>query len=344
MSPRPDIDALLPDDATRRARRDALVAGLRPAPVLDGGARDPLLTRRRLVRAGAVGGGALAVGLVGTTVLPGLGGSPVDVLGQARAAVAPQTGGILHTVVRFRATPSAGPVRLTSGPIGAAEDEQTFGTPTGRTEQWSAEDPYRRHLVRFIDVEGRAAPVRAESSYAADGTYRERPFWQQDVVRTGRLDRRTRASTDRLRRRLSSPTSLLGIDGATDPVAVLRSLLASSALRPAGTTEIGGREVRRLVGRDAAWNGPLRSPATATRVEVLVDADDFTPVRITTTWRLPARPGDQDPAARRPSTVRTTLTFERYERLPLNADTAGLLQVDTTGRRIVRTDDPGILF
>jgi hypothetical protein len=94
----------------------------------------------------------------------------------------------------------------------------------------------------------------------------------------------------------------------SDPVAVLRSRLDSGNLRDAGTAEVDGRSVRRLVQGGFEYD---------------VDAETFEPVRVRqfSNW-VGADP--QSP----PERMATDTDFEVFETLPLNSETEGLLKVD----------------
>ena len=90
-----------------------------------------------------------------------------------------------------------------------------------------------------------------------------------------------------------------------DPIPVIRKLLASGELKHAGSAELNGRKVERLVGTVPPMDG---SPAV--QVEYLVDAKTYAPVRLATKSLQQRLPG---------------CDFKTYEELPLNAETERLL-------------------
>jgi hypothetical protein len=102
-------------------------------------------------------------------------------------------------------------------------------------------------------------------------------------------------------------TSALPGPLGSDPVAVIRSRLESGNLRDAGTAEIDGRTVRRLVSGGFEYD---------------VDAETFEPVRVreSTNW--------VGADAQNPSEIATDTDFEVYETLPLNSETESLLKID----------------
>ena len=103
-----------------------------------------------------------------------------------------------------------------------------------------------------------------------------------------------------------SPTGL-----GSDPVAGIRQSLDSGSVRDAGTTEVDGRPVRRLV---STKGSPF---------EYDVDAETFEPVRIRefSTWL-------GVPKSQKPPKLAQDVTFEVFETLPLNSDTEQLLEID----------------
>ncbi|MBE2320889.1 hypothetical protein DVA67_033335 [Solirubrobacter sp. CPCC 204708] len=233
----------------------------------------PRRPRRRLLLVLALVMTVLAAIVVGLE----LRGPDVDVVAEARAALG-GTDAIVHVVARDERF----------NPDGTLVDRS--GTTS---EIWSARDPLRLRI--------REANV--ESAYA-DGVITTRA---DGKVQTTRLDDAARRAIEDM----DSSTSLT--QPGRDPLAVVRRLLDEGALRPDGTAEVGGREVRRLVGSRPAPDamGP------AVQVEYLVDADSYAPVRLSTRATLE----DGRPAGAR------TLTFLEYQRLPLTRANEPLLAI-----------------
>jgi hypothetical protein len=198
--------------------------------------------RRRLAwTVGAASAAAIAITIV-LLALPSGGTTRLDVLAEARAALAPVDGAITHLVYVSR-------------------PERGTAIPAVRTEQWSAAKPER---WRYTWVQSRNVVrnggKRIEVSYA-HGT--EMEYYP---------------ASNRLRvikglRGQNRPTIYpLG----ADPVATLRGMLDHGRLRDAGTATVGGREVRRLVGTRTRAFGKTR---VTTTLEYDVDPATFAPVR-----------------------------------------------------------------
>lgn len=314
-----DLDPLLPSDDERRSRRDALVAEVTRASEPARRRRSVRSTCRRIVPVALASALAVAVGWGGTSAVVGTSVPTVDVVAAARAATAPNRNEILHVVMRLErprsdARPATAPRRANGRPI------PTF---TGRIERWSATEPLRDRTVWFVTLPDRNAVDRAESAYA-DGVRRDRESWRRGV-RVTRLDATERAGYERDRLR-ADRSWLQNVTFSVDPVAGIRSLLAEDRLRDGGTTTVAGRDVRRLVGEVPA-EAEGGSPRGTIAYEYLVDADTFAPVRVTTTRTLPARPSAADTSLDAPRTVTYHWTFERFERLPMNAENERLLTV-----------------
>jgi hypothetical protein len=110
----------------------------------------------------------------------------------------------------------------------------------------------------------------------------------------------------------SSPAP--GIDPFGDPGAQLRALQEQGRLRAAGATEVDGRPAYRLV------SGPVMrpdAPPQEERVEFLVDVDTYLP--------LAQRYSIGTDTERE---MGFSTRYLVYERLPLNAETSGLLALD----------------
>jgi hypothetical protein len=306
------------------------------------GSRDHGATRRAFVRGGLALTGAAAVGLVAADVLPGLGGSPVDVVASARAAAAP-TGGILHTRVRYEhgsgismanvGRTDLSPNRGKTNPA----DVEVMGQLTGDTETWSAESPVRERQVMFVDLVNSDGIGRSETSQGPH-KWRMHDSWD-DFVLVRPVGARENAKWLRSRRR--DARNLYGFHADGDPVAAVRGLLDSGRLRSAGSTNLDGRPVARLVGRAPSFVDSGGTTIQPVDYEYLVDAETFVPVRVTSIRVLPADPQAEEPAARRVRRNVMRWTFERFERLPLTPANERLLTVDATGLRVVEPDAKG---
>lgn len=315
-----DLDPLLPSDAVRRARRDALLAEIsRPAPVRRTCPRIHVGCRRA-VPATLAAVAVLAGSLGGTPAIVGSGGVPsIDVIGAARAAATPSRGEILHVRMRMHLRPPpsgrlARPRRASGAPV---------PTITGRIESWRAAHPVRTRTAWFVRLPDRPGIERLEASYAA-GVRRERESWRRGV-RVTRLGAAERAGYEEewARERRSW---LQRVTASGDPVAVVRALLDGRHLRDGGQTTFEGRPVRRLVGAEPAGaeSGAQDGP---TAYEYLVDATTFAPVRVTASRTLSAQPKSRHRELRRPRRVVDRWTFETFERLPLTAANERLLRV-----------------
>lgn len=211
----------------------------------------------------------------------------LDVIAEARAALQPQAGQLTHLVVRQRIAPTPG----RRGSVTA---------PPITSEQWSATGPVRWRITYINPSNVRPHPGdRVESAYA-DGV-------EEDY--------------DRRRNRLRRVTGL-GVHSApaayplgTDPVATLRSMLAQGKLRDAGTTKIGDRDVRRFLGSRTRRFGDVVARGS---VEYFVDPQTFAPVRARFQPPLPQPVNER---------LFVVLDFQTFERLPLTAESAELLEI-----------------
>jgi len=228
--------------------------------------------RRRLTLGGLATTAALATVLVLLGIGTG-GGRSLDVLAQARAALAPPRE-VVHIVV-------------TSSLVGRHSRPLT-------TEQWSATDPPRWRIA--VD------DGRQEMAYA-HGVQRVyfRPRNALSIYR-GYSDK-------------GVPSKAPGMFG-NDPVAGLREMLAAGKLRDAGEISVSGRTVRRLVGEMR-----IRGSDFVQRISYDVDAKTFAPLGGTLVFLLAHG-------------HRVTMRFhvDRYERLPLTAENAKLLTIQTNGQ------------
>jgi len=274
-----DYDRYLDDFGARVSR----AAAPPPSP-----SRPP---RRRLAL--GLGGTAVATAAVVATVLAvggGAAGDRLDVVAEARAALAPE-GKIVHMVLRT--------------------DVQLDGLDRGAdatSEIWSAEDRPRWRLRQTLpDIrEGRIA--------AAVGSVQELSYGDG-------VQRIYTAKSDELREQdgltddspVATPPSFLQA-GSNDPAAGLRRRLERGELRDTGEIESGGRTVRRLV---------ASSDSGRTRQEFVYDVDPetFAPVGGSVTTTSDETSG---------TTFVFSFRVERYETLPDTPENAGLLRITTT--------------
>jgi hypothetical protein len=168
------------------------------------------------------------------------------------------------------------------------------------SEIWSASDPLRFHVR-----EATRHHSTWDSAYV-DGVVTTRDS-KDGKIRSTRLDEAGRRATEDM----DNDTGLT--QPGRDPIPVIRRLLADGELEHAGSSELDGRKVERLVGSTPAGDdGTPRED-----VEYLVDAETYAPVRLATKGTLK----DGRPAGS------FKLTFKRYERLPLTAENEKLLVV-----------------
>jgi hypothetical protein len=124
---------------------------------------------------------------------------------------------------------------------------------------------------------------------------------------------------------IPSSTSLLFGNASRGPIATIRAMLRRGELRDDGFASVDGQTVRHLVGKRPAFPGRSR-PQLAVRY--YVDADSYTPVA--------ARIG-RPPTARQSGSkahtlgVYTRIRFTSFERLPLTAANARLLEIHPSG-------------
>jgi hypothetical protein len=255
--------------------------------------------------------GAAGVGLL---LLGGADSGQLDVVAQARAALAPSNE-IVHLVTTTHLGTAGGPEPRTGAPA--------------VTEQWSAAAPPRWRVAIYIPTPTRTPggkPVRnldglvtghVQVSYA-NGT--EAQYFQQ--VNTLQI---TTGLSDQGQRR--SPDGPFGVE----PVAQIRSMIEAGQLHDAGNGSIDGRAIRRLVGEaphGARWTRGATSRPPAP-IEYDVDASSYAPVRITI----------DESRTREPVGVKTpveVIDVDTYELIPLNSTTASLLTIKPAGKPTVR--------
>lgn len=262
---------------------------------------DDARRNRRWAGAGTV---TIACILAGVLVLGAGEGSRIDLVAQARAALAP-TGQIVHLVTTTHIE--------TKGRPGSGA--------TSTSEQWSASDPPRWRVAFDIptptttpggkpvgDLDGLlTGPMQISYGRGTEEFYAQRPNTLE--VTSGLREDRSHAA----------PHGPLGVE----PVATVRSLLAAGKLHDAGRSTVDGRAVRRLVGEESRGSNPPWS------IEYDVDPHTGAPVRV----RIEA------PRAAQPAGIGTpviVLDVDSYQRLPLNSSTVALLKIQTTGHPAVQ--------
>ncbi|WP_445152524.1 hypothetical protein [Baekduia sp. Peel2402] len=251
-------------------------------------------TKRRFPRIALLATTATATALAITLVallLPG--GSTthrLDVVAEARAALAPHPDELTHLVVRQRIT----------GDASLAGIQTEFAS-----EQWSATKPVRWRTTYNMPSNSTIHPGRRIEVAYARGV-------EQEYYPGINHVRRSRGIKDH-----PAPAAYpLG----TDPIATMRAMLAAGTLHDSGTAKVGDREVRRLVGtRTRSFSGAKeRKPTKVVNdVQYYVDPDTFAPIR--------ARIGMPYPKGAAPLYV--VLDFDAFERIPLNAESEKLLEV-----------------
>lgn len=256
------------------------------------------LRRRALVPA--------IVALLAVATVVGLGQrSSPDVVAEARAALG-NSGEIIHVVSRMSYT-STGVPEL-APPILRDEEGRPLGRMSDRSERWTALDPLRERTRYTIVPEGGGEPHTTDITYG-DGVMQVSHSWM-DKLQTDNLSEEKYESV----RGELSPTQ----PGA-DPVAGVRELLADGRLKTAGEEQLDGRRVLRLVG-EQAQRVPGTEKFPAIKVEYLVDAGTFEPVRITYDDVIV----DRDKVV---GSLRRVVEFDLFERLPMTSANEALLRI-----------------
>jgi hypothetical protein len=297
--------------ATTHSRRWLPVRGA-ALPTRAAAAR-PAVRKRRVVTAGA----GLAIAGTAAALVIGIGGRDLDVVGEARAAVAPGPY-ILH--IRTEAT----------WPEPRSAGETTIA------DRWTATNPTRWRLATRItdDQLRRGGPsdlrpgddTIQETAYAGGAQSHYDSSTKTMTVVTG-FDPHGVAS------RVPAGFELAG--ATADPLEAIRGMLARGDVRDAGTATVDGRAVRRLRGTI-----PATKEHPAWPVEADVDASTFAPVRLryTEILRLPKglvhRKGS---AAELATHLKIDLHFTAYERLPITRANERLLQIQPAPGATVTT-------
>jgi hypothetical protein len=256
--------------------------------------------RRRRRRRAAIGGLVPAAIVAGALIVTGSGGGGrLDVVAQARAALAP-VGRIVHLITTSHLEMRGGSHTELVGP---EAEKNTLRV----AEQWSTSKPTRWRIasvVPIVSVHGTSSGS-VQLSYA-DGT--ERLYVQS----LNTLDVRSGVNEGAARESLSE-----GSLGA-EPIPRIRALLEAGRLRDAGSGTVDGRVVRRLVGKEGRGVGSTPWP-----VEYDVDPATYAPVRFTVEEIGTSIPGN----AGVPTAV---IDVGTYEELPLDRASEALLTISPT--------------
>jgi hypothetical protein len=241
---------------------------------------------------------ALVVGLQQRSTSP-------DVVAEARAALG-TSAEVIHTVTRMEFTGTG--IAELDPPILRDADGRRLGRMSERSERWTALDPLRERTRYTIAPEGGAAPHTMDITYA-DGVMRIKQSWMDEL----QTDQLSEEKYESMRGEFSP-----GRPGP-DPVAGVRALLAGGELTTAGEQTLDGRRVLRLVGEEPHY-GKEAEGSGATKVEYLVDASTFVPVRITYDDVIVDR-------GRTVGSIGRVVTFETFERLPATPANEALLRL-----------------
>lgn len=260
--------------------------------------RPQVRRRRRLVPAiAALAIVATVVGLQQRSMSP-------NVVAEAREALG-APGEIIHVVTRLDYTVEG--AERPDNVVLQDEEGRPLGHFSPRTERWTALDPLRERSRFTLVPQDGGTPHTIDYTFA-DGITQIKQSWS-DELQTEKL---SQAEYDSVRGELSP-----GQPGP-DPVAGVRKLLADGELKAAGEETLEGRRVLRLTGEEPSPNGSTERPVPPRRIEYLVDAETFAPVRIT--YADVIVDGGELNALRR------VITFEVFERLPLTPENEALLR------------------
>ena len=258
--------------------------------------------RRRGLRLGGAAAGLAAAGTVAVLVVGGSAPRQIDVVAEARAALAPKPG-ILHIrgVVTDESTSGGKSIRHVPGSF------------RQRWEQWRATDPSRwrvkvygsKRQVRRGDIVLPAVEP-SETAFAAGAESHYRP-----------LERQLHTVTGFSARHGDRPMGVFsGRRGGS--LEQLRAMFERGQLDDRGPTSVGGRPARRLVGRS---NDRFGSTLT---VDYAVDPSSFAPIRVTTSVRTPGgRHG-----LGRGMVFRQRIDFEVFETLKATPANERLLRIE----------------
>jgi hypothetical protein len=246
------------------------------------------------------------VALLALAVVVGLAQrSSPDVLAEARAALG-TSGEIIHVVTRLDVVTDG--LEEQRPPIVRDREGRPLGHMSTRNERWTALDPLRERSRLTIVPDDGGAPHTIDYTFA-NGVTELRQSWT-DEVQTSKF---SQSDYERVRGELSP-----GQPGA-DPVAGVRKLLADGELKAAGEETLDGRRVLRLTGEEPSPNGTAKRPFPPRKIEYLVDATTFAPVRITYDDVI-------EDSRQAVGALRRVLTFEVFERLPPTPENEALLR------------------
>lgn len=290
----------------------------------------PTVRRQRRRRFVALGGATVGLAAVGTAVvvLAPTTGSKLDVIAQARAAIAPSTDSIVHYSLSF----------TTNYPTRKIDDERWKGCGVAAPiEVWTATTagppryryrmPQNRCIVNQVG-QGRIATGDLELAYADRTSKLYAPNDGFELDTTG-----LPAGADEQGPPLPIADSRFSDADPRDPVAKIRSMLNAGQLRDAGTVRgPDGKELHKLVGKYLVNRGdpanPRKSPVS---VVYEVDATTFAPVLVSTT-AVQSVPKNPDLPMKHLIYVHRNITdkvrFASYETLPLTPENEQLLTVD----------------
>lgn len=200
-------------------------------------------------------------------------------------------------------------MKITSQPLDA--NGQIAGSGA-TSEQWSTRDPSRWRLIETLRND---ASAPQQIAYANGEQLEYNATRDTLVVNQGLSD-------DGPAAHVPSPLPRRPVDTAAD----LRSLLAGD-VSDEGEQQADGRTVHRLI---SISNGDL---GVQRRLVYDVDPDTFTPIAATLSVTFPATNGESRDFV-------TRLYVEAYKRLPLDATTTKLLQIQTTPHTNITTNNP----
>jgi hypothetical protein len=259
--------------------------------------------RRRWIAAGAL---SVVIAAVAQSGLDG--GGRLDVVAQAEAALAP-AGQIVHLVTTSHMELRGG---STSEIIGAEAEENTPRV----TEQWSISKPLRWRVASNVPIVTAHGSSTGPVQLSYGGGTEE--FYAQPLnalnIRTGVAENSPRVSLS------EGPMG-------SEPVPKIRAMLETGQLHDAGSGNVQGRAVRRLVGEDIQ-NGH------SWPVEYDVDPSTFVPVRFTVEESGVSVPGNS-------GTLTQVVDVNTYKEIPLNESTASLLSIQPLGNPTVSRTQVG---
>jgi hypothetical protein len=288
----------------------------------------PVVRRQRRRRIAALGAATVGLAAAGTAVvvLAPTTGSRLDVIAQARAAIASSSDAIVHYSVW----------QSDNAPRTKAEAKRARDCKATPPEVWMATadgPPHYRYRIPqspcvINDFGGRIVTGDLEIAYGDRTSTVYSPNDGFAFVKSG-----LPASYDEQQPPLPTGDSRFsGADDARDPVAAIRAMLSAGQLRDAGPTRGDhGRALRKLVGSSFEDRGDPAHPRKS-KVSVVyeVDANTFAPVLIATTAEQTV-PKDPDLPLKRlvylHRMITQTLRFSTYETLPLTPANEKLLTI-----------------